>query len=211
MTILFEEICNKSQSDCFTDIELRLILGGSQDSFYSKVKRAIASGEIVQVRRGLYCWGEKFRRAKISLFEVAQKVYGPSYISFESALSYHQLIPEAVRSITSACIKRSKEYKTEIATFSFEKIISKRFFSLVDMERSENSNFMMAQPWRAIADYIYARKKDWRGIHPLIHSLRIEEDFFEKTDLEILTELEEIYKNRRVSKFLNGVRKDLKL
>ena len=62
----------------------------------AKLTQMIKSGEIIKVRRGLYVWPPP---ASWSLKTLANKIYGPSYISFEYALSYHQMIPERVEMI----------------------------------------------------------------------------------------------------------------
>jgi hypothetical protein len=41
-----------------------------------------------------------------------ESTYALSAISLESALSFHDLIPEAVHSVTSVAIKRTKEFST---------------------------------------------------------------------------------------------------
>mgnify|MGYP003523184722 CR=1 FL=1 len=59
------------------------------------------------------------RQPLVDSFEIATVIYGPSYISFESALSYHGWIPEAVRTTTCASVKRAKEFETPIGVFFF--------------------------------------------------------------------------------------------
>jgi predicted transcriptional regulator of viral defense system len=57
----------------------------------SKLTRMIRAGEWIQIRRGLYISQDD----KTSPYLLAPMIYGPSYLSFEFALSYHGLIPES--------------------------------------------------------------------------------------------------------------------
>ena len=159
-----------------TDIDLDMLLDGSPDSRYGRVKRLIQQGKMLHIRRGLYYLTEMHGAVKPHPFELAQYIYAPSYISLESALAYHQLIPEAVYIITSACAKRSKEFHTPIGVFSYLHLPAENFYSGVELITENNYRFMMAKPWKAICDYIYCYKKNWDNLLPLMKSLRINRD-----------------------------------
>ena len=58
-------------------------------------------GYIKKIRNKWYIFSDK-NINEINLFYIANSIYSPSYISFESALSYYNIIPEAVFSVTSA-------------------------------------------------------------------------------------------------------------
>ena len=64
-----------------------------------RVTKLLASGRIVRVKKGLYILGDELRGGPFSREILANLIYGPSYISLEYALSYHQMIPEWVRHI----------------------------------------------------------------------------------------------------------------
>lgn len=62
-----------------TDDELSILLGGTSDSRYGKVKWFIAQGKLLHIRRGLYCLTDKAGYiGKPHPFELAQYIYGPS-------------------------------------------------------------------------------------------------------------------------------------
>ncbi len=197
------------RKDVFTDTTIKTLVKGSPNSRYGLVKRAMKSGDVIHLRRGLYALSKKYRRHGINLYEIAQRIYGPSYISFESALSYHGWIPEAVYTITSACSKRTKEVKTPLGLFSYVHIPFDNFFAGVKREESPEGIFFMATPWRALIDYVYFHKKEWAGTQPLIESLRVDPANLEKVDLQILHELGESLKNNRVRKFIESIQKEL--
>jgi len=212
MNKLTEQVLVSLPHGQFTSQDVATLFPGSDDRRYGLVRRAIASGEIIHIRRGLYCLARKYQKKGLNLYALAQHVYGPSYVSLESALSWHGWIPEAVHSITNASSKKSKEFKTPLGLFSYDHIPQELFYSEVKRFTDESGNvFLMASPLKALADYVYVRKKDWAGIEPVIGSLRIETEEFEQVTRDSLEALISNYSNLRVKKFLEGLRKDLNL
>jgi predicted transcriptional regulator of viral defense system len=193
-----------------TDVELDILLGGTPDSRYGKVKRLLAQGKLLHIRRGLYCLTDKLDYPiKPHHYELAQYIYGPSYISLESALSYHGLIPERVYTTTSVTGKRTKEFNTPLGTFSYLHLPSENLYTEVMLIKENNYQFLIAKPWKAICDYVYCYKKNWKGIEPLIDSLRIELDqlpILLNTEIELLNDY---YHNHRVHHFLKNTLRDL--
>ena len=196
----------------FTSQEVANFFPGSKDRRFGLVKRAIANGEIIHIRRGLYSLAPKYRKESINLNALAQHIYGPSYISMESALSWHRWIPEAVYTLTSVSFKKSKEFKTPLGMFSYTRVPQKVFYASVERLIDEAGNiFFIASPMKALADYVYAHKRDWIGLEPVVKSLRIEQEELESVTIEELNMLIANYKNRRVLKFLKALKRDLKL
>ncbi|MBI3618117.1 MAG: hypothetical protein HY210_07885 [Candidatus Omnitrophica bacterium] len=212
MNKLTEKVIYQIQRDIFTDRDLVNLIGESADSRYGLVKRACASQEIVRVKRGLYCLAPPYQRQTLNLYQLAQNIYGPSYVSMESALSYHGWIPEAVHSVTMACMKKSKDFVTPLGAFNFKRIPVTVFYSEVDRVSSDNGEaFLMAKPLKALTDYVYAHKQDWKGLDPVINSLRIEPDSLEGISKEELDSLHGEYQSKRVERFIKGLKKDLQL
>ena len=209
MNAVIDRLMSQIPKDIFTDTTIKTLIPGSAYSRYGLVKRAIKNGDVIHLRRGLYAFSPKFRRHSLNLFEIAQKIYGPSYISFESALSYHHWIPEAVYTVTSASAKRSKEIKTPLGLFAYSRIPFQNFFAGVKREESPEGIFFIASPWRALADYVYTRKKDWMNCQPIIESLRVDYENLKNSDLNILKELSQSIENIRVRKFIKGILKEL--
>lgn len=69
----------------------------------NKVARIVNDGSYIKLTKGLY-----ESNPNIPGYLLANAIYGPSYLSFEFALSYHGLIPEAVYTYTSATFKKKK-------------------------------------------------------------------------------------------------------
>jgi predicted transcriptional regulator of viral defense system len=66
-------------------------------------------GFIKKVIKGFYIFSDLELNEKV-LFEIANRIYSPSYISFETALFWHGLIPESVYGITSASTRRTYKF-----------------------------------------------------------------------------------------------------
>ncbi|MBI5873603.1 MAG: hypothetical protein HZB36_05615 [Candidatus Omnitrophica bacterium] len=210
MEKLVEKIIEFVPNDVFTDDVVANLLPGTPNSRYGIIKRAIAKGEIIHIKKGLYALAKKFQRKGINLFGLAQLIYGPSYVSFESALNYHGWIPEAVYAVTSAASKNAKEFTTPLGVFSYKRIPFQSLFFGVDRVESPQGPYFMASPWKALIDYVYVYKKDWRGIDPVVKSLRVEIESMKNTNIDLLGQLGAIHKNSRIKKFIKGVEKDLK-
>ncbi|NNM58410.1 MAG: hypothetical protein HKM04_01160 [Legionellales bacterium] len=195
-----------------TEAELAFMFSGSDDSRYSKIKRLVAQGKLLRIRRGLYTWARD-SKPKVALhsFELAQRIYAPSYVSLESALAYHQLIPEAVYTVTSVSTKRSKEFDTPLGKFSYTRLPTHNFYVNVKLVVVDNHQFFMAKPWKAICDYVYCYKKNWRSLEPLQKSLRIDIDELSLLGDSVMTQLEHYYHSERITRFLCGIKRELKL
>lgn len=211
MLDFIETLRSRLARDVLTDAEIQTALPGSDQRRYGLIKRAIARGALIHVRRGLYVFAERYRRFPLDLFALAQKIYGPSYISLESALAFHGWIPEAVPIVASASSRRSRTYETSLGTFTYGHIPCEPFLAGVSLVSTKDDSFFMASPLKALTDFVYLFKKEWRGIQPLLISLRIEEEVLRETTTNELELLAAVYRSRRVKRFLAGVRKDLGL
>lgn len=191
------------------DTDFAILLKESAEARYGLIKRALKSGELIRLKRGVYLIGKPYKKMSPNLYEVAQLIYGPSYISVESALSYHQWIPEAVYVTTSVTPKRATLFKTPVGEFSFSTIPVSEFYLGVERIETQDAIFLMATPLKALADYVYIYSKTWKTIQEMAIDLRIE---FEKIssinpiDLKVLSNA---YPSKRVKLFLNQILKEV--
>ena len=210
MQQLTEIAMQKAPSGIFTRPEVACWVGGGPQRQFSMLKRAVAAGEVVRVHRSLYCLADKYLRQKLDLRVLAQRIYGPSYISLESALSHHGWIPEAVYAVTSVSLERSREYDTPLGVFGFTRVPQKTLYAEVPRVEEPNAgSFLLASPLKALADYVYVHKCDWNSARPVIESLRIDENLLAGIESGRLDRLAGNYSSRRVRRFLKGLRKDL--
>lgn len=210
MTTLLERTLQRYPRAYLTDAELAALLDGTPNSRYGKLKRLLAQGKLLHIRRGLYCLTDRLGYlTKPHPYELAQYIYGPSYISLESALSFHKLIPETVYTITSATVKRSKDFQTPLGLFSYLHLPLENFYTEVEIIKENGYQFFMAKPWKAICDYVFFYRKEWSSLEPLLVSLRINRENMPILRSEEIQLLDEYYQHTRVSRFLKGIQRDL--
>jgi hypothetical protein len=212
MNKIVEYVYTHLPQDVFTDRDIALMdPDSSHDSRYGQVKRAIKAGDMIRIKRGLYCLAKKFQRRPFDHFSIAQLIYGPSYISMESALSYHGWIPEGVFQTTSASMLRTCVYQTPIGDFFYRRVVQEQFYESVDHVATQAGSYFMARPFKALCDYIYAHKQSWESVGALAKSLRIEEQMFHEITKDDIRNLYLNYRSRRVKAFIQVVKKDLGL
>ena len=209
MQSLTEIALERAAGSVFTRPEVACWIGGSPDRQFSLLKRAMAAGEVVRIHRGLYCLAAKYLRQKIDPLVLAQRIYGPSYISLETALSYHGWIPEAVYAVTSTSLDRSREFDTPMGHFSFTRVPQKTFYAEVKrVEKEGGGSFLLASPLKALADYVYAHRLDWNSTRPVVESLRVDESSLAAADPASYERLLANYAAKRMQRFLEGLRED---
>jgi predicted transcriptional regulator of viral defense system len=196
----------------FTRGEAEFWTGRSRVGLDGLLKRAVAAGEVLRVRRGLFVLAAKFRRSPIDSFNLAQFICGPSYISLESALAHCGWIPEGVYAITSVSGGRSRTFRTPLGVFTYTRVTQSPLFAGVRRETDAGGgSFLIADPLKALADYVYAHRRDWTGLDPLVGSLRIDEGDLATLTAESFDRIEGVHHSARVRRFLSGVRKELRL
>jgi predicted transcriptional regulator of viral defense system len=120
----------------------------------ARLTRMIKSGEVVQVRRGLFVDPKDTGQ---SLKSLAAIIYGPSYISFEYALAHHGLIPERVPAITSATYHKNKNrrFHTPSGDFYYYYLPAAVFPYGVTLGSEDGGNYLIATPEKALCDTLY--------------------------------------------------------
>ena len=212
MNYLAETALRKSKNGIFTFGDVTNWLPeSSRAAVYAHIQRALKTGEVVQVRRGLYHLSREVYPKLVSTYVLANMIYGPSYVSFEAALSYYDWIPEAVRNIQCVTNVRPKVFETIHGNFSYVMVKQTPMMAGVTCRDDGHGSFLMASPLKALADLVACRGLDWTSCHPLIHSLRIEEEDLETLTGEDFDCLDGVYYSKRARTFLAGVRKDLKV
>jgi len=129
-------------------LQVKDLLGNTSDK-RGKIARMIRSGDLLQLRRGLYA-----TRRDLNPLCLAAGMYGPSYISYETALSYYGLIPEAVYEITSATLKRSAEFQNIFGRFHYRRVPESVYPVGIERVTESGLPFLIASPTKAVCDRI---------------------------------------------------------
>jgi len=123
------------------------------------IQRLVAAGDIVRIRKGLYAFAAPLRRQPIVREQLANLLYGPSYVSLDSALSYHGLIPERVEAVTSVTTGRSRHFDTPFGTFSYQMLTPARYAVGARLLPEGAPAFLMASPEKSLVDKVWTDKR----------------------------------------------------
>ena len=104
----------------------------------------------LKLRNGLYA----LRTEPPQELEIANRLYEPSYVSFEYALAYYRIIPETVYGITSATTKISREFVAQSKRYEYSKI-KKKAYTGYRLLKVNTGKVLMATPEKALVDYCY--------------------------------------------------------
>jgi len=186
-----------------------ILIENKYKSINDKISYMKQKGLLYSLKKGLFVYSSPFIKTLVSREIIANNIYGPSYISYEYALSYHGLIPERVDEVSSATTKNAKKYTNKYGVFTFKHIDKKLFGLGINIVESKQGNFMIASPEKALCDKIYTAKalsiRSKKAMTEyLIDDLRIDLDELELFDINIVKEYINITKSTRV-KFLYKV------
>lgn len=148
----FEHQIKNKRLLIFSPIDVQRLFGTSKAATNLLLHRYSKKGFITRVKQGFYCLSD----VTPSEFFVANRIYEPSYISLEFALSYHRVIPETVYEITSVTTKATRRFETLGKIFSYHKI-KKTAFVGYSMEKQNGLSFRIACAEKAFVDYNYFR------------------------------------------------------
>lgn len=134
----------------FTVADLEKILGMERNSLYVTLNRLVDEGVLVRLRRGAY--QPEFQ--SLELEKVANELYYPSYLSFESALSRYGILSQTPYTLTFATTKGSKKITLAGREVEYRQLKKDYFFGYT----LENGIYV-AEPEKAILDQLYMLSK----------------------------------------------------
>lgn len=187
-----------------------MLIDDLQDFRYpaNKLARMVKNGEVFPVVRGLYV-NDTHTPGHL----LASSIYGPSYLSFDYALSYWHLIPEAVYVYTSATYdkKKRKEFKTTFGVFTYRDVPSTAYPVGIQIEKEGDTPFLVADPEKALCDKLYtispvANLKEFENL--LFNDLRIDTDAFCQLDMETLQKYAALYQTTNHKRLIQYIRKE---
>jgi hypothetical protein len=125
----------------------------------NKINDLLRQGVVLRVKKGLYVFGERYRRRPYSKELLANLIYGPSYVSLDYALAYYGLIPERVEALTSVTPNRSRRFVTPVGLFVYRQIPARAYeVGVVRVEADHEQAFLIASPEKALADKIVSAR-----------------------------------------------------
>jgi len=177
----------------------------------SKIAHLVRQGVLYRLKRGLYVRADAARNPYV-LGKAANRIYGPSYVSFVYALRWHGLIPEHVSHITSATYEkgRSKRYDTPVGSFFYQDVPSGAYPHGVMLAGEGRQGFLIASAEKALCDALY-RISGIRSLgrleNLLFSDLRLDPEGFHALDHAALIVLAEHYRTVTLATLMKFVEK----
>ena len=155
------------------------------------INRLFKRVDIFRIRRGIYILNNKY-----SLFELANKIKQPSYVSLETVLQKNGVIFQDYASSIYSISNSTKKYKINNIKFYYSKISNQILSNPLGVENKNNYNIASVE--RAIADRIYLTSNYFF-------------DNLRKVDTKKLKEISKIYNKRtekEIKKIIRFIKKE---
>jgi len=140
----------KKDRTVFTFKEISLYFPNlSKQSLKDRLKYAVKKGKIFRLRKGIY------GKSNYNIFELANKIYTPSYISLETILKQEGMIFQEFSYVTVV------SYLSREVTVGKQKIVYRKIKDDILTERKgivEKDNYFVAEKERAFLDSLFLYK-----------------------------------------------------
>lgn len=172
-----------------------------------KIGELEKANEIIRLKRGMYVVNPEVSGKTLSTELIANHIYGPSYISMQSALRFYGLIPESVYAMRSMTIKHSREFENHFGRFEYTYCPQDYFSIGITQITKEDYSFVIAMPEKALCDLIaYTPRLNLRYQKEILtyleEDIRFDMDAFFKMDVEILRQCALLGKKKAVINIL---------
>jgi len=164
-----------------------------------KLSREVKSGKYIRLKRDLYETDRDVPRVAL-----AQAIYGPSYISFDYALSFYGVIPEFAHNVTCATFGKHKDktFETDICNYYYSDVPKKVYPIGVECRNAQGYSYHIATIEKALCDKLYkipptTKISDFEEL--LFDDIRFDEMVINDLDRALISTLSEYYKCRNVS------------
>lgn len=176
----------------------------------TKICREVKNGNLIKIINGLY-----ETNPNVNGYLLAGSIYGPSYLSFEYALSHYGLIPEKVTAYTSATFdkKKKKIYDNQFGTFLYRDVPNNVYPLGIKIIQEGDYMYQIATPEKALCDKLYTlspikNMKELENI--LFNDLRIDLDEFNKLNIEDIEQISNSYHSQNVELLYKYMRRNKK-
>jgi predicted transcriptional regulator of viral defense system len=121
-----------------------------------KIYQLAKEGVIQSIKKGLYVVGPALNvDRRPEPFLLANHILGPSYVSVETALSYHGIIPERVYEIASMTTQAPRNFNTPLGTFTYTRLSLPYYsFGIRSEKLADDQYAMVASAEKALCDKI---------------------------------------------------------
>jgi len=114
----------------------------------------LKKGYINRLKRGLYECVYPHPESDIPDFYIANRLYSPSYVSLETALSLYNIIPGIAAQVTSVTTKPTREFRNMHGVFIYRSC-KKGAFTGYKIVSYEGYKVLIADMEKALVDFLY--------------------------------------------------------
>ena len=171
-----------------------------------KIKRDVDNGVLFRLTKGIYETDKN-----VDSYLLASSILSPSYLSFDWALSFYELIPEKVVAITSASlgVRKNKTFINRFGRFEYSDISPKAFSEGLTSLESGDYIVKIATKEKAICDSL----SKWRVVNNindlkelLFIDKRIDIDEFNSCDFKLMSRLAALYNKKNLNLLIKLIR-----
>lgn len=184
--------------------ETGLLMAGAPDpaAVQRQLSRWVRAGRLVKLRRGLYAVASPHRAALPDPFVISNRLVRPSYVSLESALHYHEIIPDVPFAVTAVTTGRAGVHDTPLGRFLFHHIRTDRLWGSREIKVAAGQRgAWIAGPEKALIDLLYLNRSS--DDPPYLRQLRLQNT--ERLDVGILRDMAERFRSAKVSRAVETV------
>jgi predicted transcriptional regulator of viral defense system len=126
---------------------------------------------LVRLKRGIYALSGYTIQDP---FVLAEFLYHPSYVSLESALNAHGMIPDIPFQTTCVTLQKTAVFATkEYGSFFYHHTRPELFFGFHTIVAQEQYSYNMASPEKALFDYLYLKGRGAKSEEAFIKEMRL--------------------------------------
>jgi predicted transcriptional regulator of viral defense system len=134
-----------------------LLLSGkvSAQQVRLQLSRWVKDGRLIQLRRGLYTLSPVWRKVEPHPFLIANRLQRGSYVSAQSALAFHGMIPEYVPVVTSVGPGRPETVRNSLGSYQFHHLARQLLFGYSQIEVAPMQFAFVASSEKALLDLVH--------------------------------------------------------
>ncbi len=129
---------------------------------------------LIRLRQGYFAFSEYKNKPDFSLY-FANRIYRPSYISLHTALSFYEMIPEAVVQITSVTSLKTASFANDFGEYAYKNVKENLMFGYELKPMADNRTIQFATPEKALLDLLYLYP--FYNNEQELEELRLDEDY----------------------------------
>lgn len=175
----------------------------------TKICREVKNGNLIKIINGLY-----ETDPDVNGYLLAGSIYGPSYLSFDYALSYYGLIPEKVTAYTNATCgkKKKKRYENKFGSYFYRDVPTEVYPLGINVIQEGEYSYQIATPEKALCDKLYTlnpinNMSELENV--LFNDLRIDEMEFNNLNIQDINEISQYYHSTNVDLLYRYMRRNI--